>query len=448
MSLLFTDLYELTMAQGYWAAGQHEDTAVFHLSYRDAPPGAHAVLACGQADIADWLADWRATPDDLAYLRGLTGNDGQPLFRHDFLAELASTRLACDIDAVAEGTAVSPGMPILRVTGPLWQAQILETGLLNRIGHASLIATQAAQLAEAAGDAPVLEFGLRRAQGPDGGHTASRAAYIGGCSATSNLVAGQRWDIPVRGTHAHAWVQAFDDEITAFRAYAGANPGNVILLVDTYDTATGIDNAITVGRELARDGLALHAIRLDSGDLDHWSRHARQALDAAGLTDTRIVASGGLDAASIAALRSDNAPIDMWGVGTRLVTGGDHPALDTTYKLGALRRAGAREWSPRMKISADPAKRSLPGILQIHRSDPAGGDTVYSTLADARRPSGGTDLLRPWMRGGQLVNPPETVHVIRDRARRQRALVLDASYTANVHPDLAAQAEALCARLT
>ena len=271
MSLLFTDLYELTMAQGYWVHGRAEEEAVFHLAYRDAPPEAACVLACGLEPLLRWLEDFAPTADDLSYLASLTAPDGTRLFQAGFLDALASLQFTADVDAVPEGTAVFPGGPLLRVQGPLMQAQMIETAALNQLGYASLVMTQAAQVCAAAQGDPVLEFGLRRAQGPDGGHTASRAAYLGGCTATSNLVAAQRWNIPVRGTHAHSWVMSFDDEQDAFAAYLASAPNNSILLVDTYDVATGLDRAIAAGQH--------HTTALD---IDHRrlgkARHAGKQL--------------------------------------------------------------------------------------------------------------------------------------------------------------------------
>ena len=278
MSLLFTDLYELTMAQGYWVHGRAEEEAVFHLAYRDAPPEAACVLACGLEPLLRWLEDFAPTADDLSYLASLTAPDGTRLFQAGFLDALASLQFTADVDAVPEGTAVFPGGPLLRVQGPLMQAQMIETAALNLLGYASLVMTQAAQVCAAAQGDPVLEFGLRRAQGPDGGHTASRAAYLGGCTATSNLVAAQRWNIPVRGTHAHSWVMSFDDEQDAFAAYLASAPNNSILLVDTYDVATGLDRAIAAGQQLTARGGEFSGVRLDSGDLGHWARVARQHL--------------------------------------------------------------------------------------------------------------------------------------------------------------------------
>ena len=329
MSLLFTDLYELTMAQGYWVHGRAEEEAVFHLAYRDAPPEAACVLACGLEPLLRWLEDFAPTADDLSYLASLTAPDGTRLFQAGFLDALASLQFTADVDAVPEGTAVFPGGPLLRVQGPLMQAQMIETAALNQLGYASLVMTQAAQVCAAAQGDPVLEFGLRRAQGPDGGHTASRAAYLGGCTATSNLVAAQRWNIPVRGTHAHSWVMSFDDEQDAFAAYLASAPNNSILLVDTYDVATGLDRAIAAGQQLTARGGEFSGVRLDSGDLGHWARVARQKLDAAGFAATRIVASGGINAREVRSLKRDGAPIDIWGVGTWLVTGGETAALDT-----------------------------------------------------------------------------------------------------------------------
>lgn len=451
MSLLFTDLYELTMAQGYWVHGRAEEEAVFHLAYRDAPPEAACVLACGLEPLLRWLEDFAPTADDLSYLASLTAPDGTRLFQAGFLDALASLQFTADVDAVPEGTAVFPGGPLLRVQGPLMQAQMIETAALNLLGYASLVMTQAAQVCAAAQGDPVLEFGLRRAQGPDGGHTASRAAYLGGCTATSNLVAAQRWNIPVRGTHAHSWVMSFDDEQDAFAAYLASAPNNSILLVDTYDVATGLDRAIAAGQQLTARGGEFSGVRLDSGDLGHWARVARQKLDAAGFAATRIVASGGINAREVRSLKQDGAPIDIWGVGTWLVTGGETAALDTTYKLGAIRRSARDPWSPRMKRSASPRKRSLPGLPQILRTTRDGaavGDVVYSIddpTPEAPRDHEAEPLLVPQMRGGRRVATAPGTEQIRQHAARQAPLLQTAEYPVSHDPALRETISRLCA---
>lgn len=466
LGFLFTDLYELTMAQAYWACDRADDEAAFHLFYRRPPATAAGVVACGQHAVRDWLDGLRFQAEDLKYLAALPAPDGSRLFRPAFLDWLGGMRLDCQVDAVAEGTLVFPNTPLMRVIGPLPQAQLLESALLNLTGFASLVATKAALIRQAVGDDPVLEFGLRRAQGPDGARTATRSAYIGGVDSTSNTLAGQALGIPVAGTHAHSWVMSFRNERDAFAAYAQSSPNNVILLVDTYDTAQGIRNAIDVGHQLQRDGGKLAAIRLDSGDLAEWARHARQALDAAGMTDTRIVASGDLDATRIRELKRAHAPIDIWGVGTQLVTGGDQPALDVVYKLAAIRRHGESDWRPRMKLSNTPAKQTLPGIQQVRRytrngtathdvvydpgdglpPTPGGADSASDCASDSDVDS--ADLLQPLMRDGQPAGPAESLATIRQRARAQAAAMLtNHDYPITLAEPLQARARELQARL-
>ncbi|MFQ3640581.1 MAG: nicotinate phosphoribosyltransferase, partial [Chloracidobacterium sp.] len=264
LSLLLTDLYQLTMAQAYWKSGRGEKEAVFQMFFRRHPFDGGFTVACGLQTLMDVLTQARFDDSDVDYLATLTGQDGQALFDADFLATLRDFRLTCDIDAIPEGTIVFPFEPLVRVTGPLLQAQLLETIILNIINFQTLIATKAARICIAAQGEPVIEFGLRRAQGPDGGLSASRAAYVGGCVATSNVLAGKVYGIPVRGTHAHSWVMSFDDEREAFRTYAETLPNNCVFLVDTYDTLEGVRRAIEVGHWLREQGHEMVGIRLDS----------------------------------------------------------------------------------------------------------------------------------------------------------------------------------------
>jgi nicotinate phosphoribosyltransferase len=274
-----TDLYELTMGAGYEASGVADREAVFSLAFRSLPFEGGYALAAGLDDALEILEGLRFEEVDIEHLRGLSAGDGKPLFRDDFLEGLASFRFSCDVDAIPEGTLVFANEPLVRVRGPLLQAQLVESVLLTVIGFQTLIATKAARVVEAAGGADVLEFGMRRAQGPDGALSAARGAYIGGVAATSNVLAGRLYDIPVRGTHAHSWVQVFDDERRAFDAYADAQPDNVTLLVDTYDSLVGVAHAIETGRRLRARGGKLAGIRLDSGDLAYLSIEARRMLD-------------------------------------------------------------------------------------------------------------------------------------------------------------------------
>jgi len=286
-----TDLYELTMGAGYAAAGVADREAVFALSFRQLPFGGGYALVAGLDDALGVLEDFRFAAPEIEYLRGLRSPNGEQLFQAGFLDRLAALEFVCDVDAIPEGTVVFANEPLLRVRGPLIQAQLVESLLLTIVGFQTLVATKAARVVEAAGDGPVLEFGLRRAQGPDGALSASRAAYIGGVAATSNVLAGRLFGIPVRGTHAHSWVQVFDDEQVAFDTYADAQPDNVTLLVDTYDSLAGVEHAITTGRRLKAQGRQLAGIRLDSGDLAYLSVEARRMLDEGGLTLPTVMKS-------------------------------------------------------------------------------------------------------------------------------------------------------------
>ncbi|MGD1892417.1 MAG: nicotinate phosphoribosyltransferase, partial [Cyclobacteriaceae bacterium] len=308
---------------------------------------------------------FRFTDTDLSYLSTIEGQDGKPLFDSKFLTYLKELKFTCDVDAIPEGNAVFPHEPLIRVKGPILQCQLIESPLLNIINYQTLIATKAARIHVASKGEPVLEFGLRRAQGIDGAIAASRAAYIGGCTSTSNVLAGKLFGIPVSGTHAHSWIMAFDDELSAFKAYAEAMPNNCILLVDTYDTIEGVKKAIEVGKMLQEKGRDLLGVRIDSGDLAYFSIEARRLLDEAGFTNTRIVASNDLDENIISSLRTQDAQIDVWGIGTKLVTAYDQPALGAVYKLAALREGG--EWKYKVKLSEQAIKINNPGIQQVRR---------------------------------------------------------------------------------
>jgi len=436
---LLTDLYQLTMAYGYWKTGCHDREAAFHLFFREHPFGGGFTVAAGLATVAEYLEGLRFDRDDLAYLASLRGNDDGPLFEPAFFDYLAQMRLECDVHGIPEGTIVFPHEPLLRVTAPLLQAQLLETALLCIVNFQTLVATKAARVALAARGQPVLEFGLRRAQGIDGALAASRAAYLGGCAATSNLLAGRLFGIPVRGTHAHSWVMCFDDELESFRAYARAMPNNCVFLVDTYNTLDGVRHAIEVGREMRRQGHEMIGVRLDSGDLAWLSIEARRLLDDAGFPEAVILASNDLDERIIASLKDQGATIGVWGVGTRLVTADGQPALGGVYKLAALRdRQG--QWQYKVKLSEQAIKVSNPGILQVrrycHRGEAVGdvifderfpiqGDcTIVDPLDMTHRktiPAGtsATDLLVPVFHRGQLVCPLPSLEESRGRVREQ-----------------------------
>lgn len=363
---LYTDLYQLTMAQGYFAADKLHEEATFTMHFRNYPFEGGYAIACGMSALAEMVRGYRFSEGDIAYLRGLEAPQGGLLFREDFLGFLADMELSVDIEAVLEGTVVFPYEPIVRVQGPIMQCQLLETALLNCVNFQTLIATKAARVCQAAKGAPVAEFGLRRAQGT-GGLWASRAAVVGGCSSTSNVLAGKMFDIPVSGTHAHSWVMSFDSELEAFREYARIFPGNCTLLVDTYDVETGMENAIKVGLEMRERGEKLSGVRIDSGDLTWLSKMARKMLDDAGLTDTGIVLSNDLDEYTIKSILDEGAPVTAWGVGTKLATAYDQPTLGGVYKLSAVREDGAGTWSDRLKISESSSKLTMPGVLNVRR---------------------------------------------------------------------------------
>ncbi len=436
---LLTDLYQLTMAYGYWKDGRAEQESVFHLFFRRAPFRGGYALACGLEPVVEYLESFGFDDSDLAYLATLTGADQAPLFAPAFLDYLRDLRLTVDVDAVPEGTPVFAHAPMMRVRGPLLQAQIIETALLNRINFSTLIATKSARICGAARAEPVLDFGLRRAQGPDGSLTASRAAYVGGCAATSNVLAGKLFGIPVKGTHAHSWIMAYGDEVAAFEAFARAMPANGIFLVDTYDTIQGVKHAIEVGRRMRKQGAEMVGIRLDSGDLAELSIASRRLLDEAGFPEAKIVASNDLDEHRIAALKAAGATITVWGVGTRLVTGHDQPALGGVYKLAAVREADGG-WRPLLKLSEQPIKISTPGILQVRRFTTADGP-VADMIFDERDPvqppcpvslehaepfavppdAVAQDLLVPVLRDGRRVYDAAPLPKVRDHALAQVA---------------------------
>jgi len=358
---LLTDYYQLTMMGGYWKTGRKDLTACFNYTFRDLPPHNGFAITAGLEQLLDLVEGLRFTDQDLHYLAGLGAFDDA------FLRYLRDFRPSCTIQAVPEGTVVFPHEPVVQVEAPLIEAQLLETAVLNTLNYQTLIATKAARIRLACGNDDLVEFGLRRAQGPDGGLSGSRAAYIGGASSTSNVLAGKIFGIPVRGTQAHSWVMSFDDELEAFRAYAACYD-DPILLVDTYDTlSSGLPNAVTVFKELRAAGRpARAAVRLDSGDLARLSKAAYRMFTEAGFDDPLIVASNELDEDLIADLKRQGAPINSWGVGTHLITSSDHPALGGVYKLVAVREDG-RDWEPRIKLSSNPAKMTDPGRKRLVR---------------------------------------------------------------------------------
>lgn len=386
---LLTDLYQLTMAQGYWKTGHDTTEACFHAYFRDYPFRGGYAIACGIDQLVSLIEGFSFSDEDIEYLRGLTAPAGGPLFASDFLEYLSTFKLRVDIDAVREGTVVFPHEPIVRVTGPIMDCQLIETALLNCMNFETLIATKASRICCAAQGRPVAEFGLRRAQGAGGGLWASRAAVVGGCASTSNVLAGKLFDLPVSGTHAHSWVMSFPDELSAFRAYAEQFPNNCVLLVDTYNVEEGLKNAITVGLEMRERGQRLAGIRIDSGDLAWLAKMARRMLDEAGLEDCGIVLSNDLDEHTIRSILDEGAPVNSWGVGTKLACAFDQPTLGGVYKLSATRAAGDAEWTDRLKISESAAKLTTPGVLDVRRYYSAdgriAGDMVFDTNAGVSR---------------------------------------------------------------
>ena len=427
------------MAYGYWKAGVSDHEAAFHVTFRHNPFGGQFTVACGLATAIDFLRMFHFTETEIAYLASQRGNDGKPLFDSGFLDYLRDLRLTCDIDAIPEGTLVFPNEPLIRVSGPVAQCQLLETTLLNILNFESLIATKAARVCLAAKNDPVIEFGLRRAQGVDGGLTAARAAYIGGCVGTSNLKAGERFGIPVSGTQAHSWIMFFESEDEAFQTYASAMPNNCVLLVDTYNSIEGVRHAIDVASQLRKEGHEMIGVRLDSGDRVALSIEARRMLDKAGFTNAKIVCSGDLDEHVIADMKQRDAKIDMWGVGTKLTTGQPDAALGGIYKLGAVRRPGG-QWQYRIKVSDERAKTSCPGLLQVRRfhqpDDRFVADAIHEIDHAISEPcvvvdletekkteipakTDYSDLLVPVFRRDQLVYQTPNIEASREHARKQ-----------------------------
>ncbi len=436
---LLTDFYELSMAYGFWKSGKKDLESVFSLNFRSNPFNGGYTIAAGLQYVIEYLQDFTFHADDLNYLAGLTDDNNRPLFEDDFLQYLADIRFECDVEAIPEGTIVFPYEPLVRVHGPIIQCQLIETPLLNLINFQSLIATKSSRVVQAAGDEPVLEFGLRRAHGIDGGLAVSRAAYIGGCSATSNVLAGRLFDIPVRGTHAHSWIMTFESEQEAFDVYGDVLPDNSVFLVDTYNTLEGVKKAIETGKRLKKRGYKLMGIRLDSGDLAYLSIQARHMLDEAGFNDSRIYASNDLDENIIQSLKAQGARITVWGVGTKLATAYDQPALGGVYKLNALKKEKG-QWEYKIKLSEQSVKISNPGMLQVRRykkHDEYAGDAIFdeisgigeqSVIVDpfdiTRRKKFDSsfeyeDLLKPVFRGGKCVYTVPDIHSVRQHARQQ-----------------------------
>ena len=461
---LLTDFYELTMLNGYWRRGRESLTASFEYFFRELPPHTGFAVTAGLEQLLDLVGNLRFNEDDLTYLSSLE------IFPPEFLAYLKAFRPTVSIDAAPEGTVVFPYEPVLRVEGPLAEAQLLETAVLNALNYPTLVATKTARIRLAANSDTVMEFGLRRAQGPDGGLSGSRAAYIGGADSTSNTLAGKLFGIPVAGTHAHSWVMSFPDELTAFRAYAELYPETCLLLVDTYDTLTsGLPNALKVFEELRETRPDVRAaVRLDSGDLARLSKSAYAMFTEAGFSDPLIVASNELDEDLIADLKRQNAPINSWGVGTHLITSSSWPALGGVYKLTGTREHEA--WEPRIKLSSNPVKMTDPGRKRVVRYRDAQGRPLGDILYRADEgPQEGPlvsyvsrtelgfqvgmdgvasheDLLTPVMRDGRRRAPSPQVAEARQRAVEQvaslpeelRRLRNPEIYRVGISPQLAA----------
>lgn len=437
-----TDLYQITMAQGYFDHSMVDTEASFSMYFRSYPFKGGYAVACGMDQLATLVETYGFRPEDIDYLHGLEAPAGGPLFNDDFLDYLGSMKLSVDIDAVWEGTTVFPNEPIVRVCGPILQCQLIETPLLNCVNFETLIATKAARVCSAA-QAPVAEFGLRRAQGAAGGVWASRAAVVGGCSSTSDVLAGRLFDLPVSGTHGHSWVMSFPDELTAFRAYAQTFPNNCILLVDTYDVEQGIQNAITVGLEMKERGERLLGIRIDSGDLTWLSKMARRRLDEAGLKDCGIVLSNDLDEYTIHSIREEGVEVMSWGVGTKLACAFDQPTLGGVYKLNATRPDKASPWKDHIKISESVQKLTTPGVLDVRRFVSEDGKLAGDMIFDVNAPNSTEDiivdpadplrrkkltglrsetLLKPLAKEGHCVLPPEARSALDARKRAQEGL--------------------------
>ena len=432
---LMTDLYELTMMQGYFKS-QMNERVVFDVFYRRNPSGGGYAIAAGLEQVIDYIKNLRFSVEDVAYLRSLS------IFDEDFLEYLGDFHFSGDIYAIPEGTVVFPKEPLIKVIAPIMEAQLVETALLTIINHQSLIATKAARVVYAAKGDGIMEFGLRRAQGPDAGIYGARAAMIGGCVGTSNVLTGQLFGVPVLGTHAHSWIMSFPDEYTAFKTYAKMYPNACTLLVDTYDTLrSGVPNAIRVFHEMQEEGIQLtrYGIRLDSGDLAYMSKEARKMLDEAGFKDAVISASSDLDEYLINSLKNQGAAITSWGVGTNLITSADCPAFGGVYKLAAVENPDG-SFTPKIKLSENTEKVTNPGNKTIYRIygknsgkiradlicladevfDPEQDMIIFDPIETWKKTKlkGGTytlrELLVPIFRNGECVYTSPSVMEIRD----------------------------------
>ncbi|GAB6068488.1 nicotinate phosphoribosyltransferase [Methylothermus subterraneus] len=403
-SALLTDLYQLTMLQAYWYE-RMEETAVFELFVRKLPERRNFLIAAGLEQALDYLESLHFSDAEIAFL------ESSGFFRKEFLHTLREFRFTGDVDAMPEGTVFFPNEPILRVTAPLPQAQLVETRLINLLQFQTLIASKAARCVLAAPGKLLVDFGLRRAHGFEAGLLAARAAYLAGFAGTSNVLAGMRFGIPIFGTMAHSYIMAHDDEASAFLQFARSQPHNVVLLIDTYDTLKAVDKVIALSRQLAKEGIQIKAVRLDSGDLEEQARYVREKLNAAGLTGIGLFASGDLDEYSLQRLLDRRAPIDGFGVGTKLTTSSDAPYLNSAYKLQEY--AGI----PRRKISA--GKQTWPGRKQVYRSLNPDGTFLKDVLTTSDDLLNGEPQLLPVMRAGRRISQPEPLAAIRARCAAQ-----------------------------
>nr|WP_106788938.1 nicotinate phosphoribosyltransferase [Massilistercora timonensis] len=459
---LLTDLYELTMMQGYYYKQSQNETVVFDVFFRQNPCNNGYSICAGLDQVISYIKNLNFTYEDVDYLRGLG------IFSEEFLHYLSGFHFSGDIYAIPEGTVVFPKEPLLKVIAPIMEAQLVETAILNIINHQSLIATKTSRIVFAANGSGIMEFGLRRAQGPDAGLYGARAAMIGGCVGTSNVLAGRLFDVPVMGTHAHSWIMSFEDEYTAFKTYADMYPDNCTLLVDTYDTLkSGVPNAIRVFQECKKEGHVLkkYGIRLDSGDLAYLSKEARKMLDAAGFPDATIVASNDLDEYLLHDLGLQGAKIDSWGVGTNLITSKDCPSFGGVYKLAATMDKDGN-FIPKIKISENTEKITNPGNKTIYRIyDKATGKIkadlicfvgeTYDTDKDlllfdpietwkkTKLPGGSytmREILVPIFRNGECVYQSPSVKEIAQYCRQEKDTLWDETkrlfYPHEVHVDL------------
>lgn len=448
---LHTDKYQLNMMYAHWKNGTHLKKCVFDLYFRELPFENGFAVVAGLEQAILYLSNLRFTEEDIRFLR-----EEEEQYDEAFLRALKEWRFTSDVYAMPEGTLAFPNEPLMRVEGPIFEVQLIETALLNMINYQTLIATKAARIRHIAPDDILLEFGSRRAQEPEAAIWGTRAAYLAGFDATSNVKAGQLFGIPCKGTHSHAWVQHFDDELTSFRAFAEALPDQTILLVDTYNTIkSGLPHAIQIGKELKKRGKTLQGIRIDSGDLAYLSKVARKMLDEAGLTETKIFASSDLDEHTILHLKSQGAAIDAWGVGTRLITAYDQPALGAVYKMVAIE--DGEGWRPTIKISSNPQKVTTPGRKTVYRvidrkTQKAHADLIacVEETIDTEKPLVLfhpvhtyrkkivenyylEELLQPIFRGGKLVYKRPNLEEVREYHRKQLGQFWE-EYLRNLNP--------------